>query len=51
MDGLWGRALQLGQLLGGRAPRLGQAKGPGAAATRDTDQLTLVQKYVSSIGH
>ena len=37
------------QFLG--ALRLGQARGPGAAATSVTDQLTLVQKYVSSIGH
>ena len=45
-----GRALLLGQARG-RALRLGQARGPGAAATSVTDQLTLVQKYVSLIGH
>ena len=28
-----GRALRLGPRLGGRGPRLGQARGPGAAAT------------------
>ena len=43
--------VRLRQFLGRAALRLGQARGPGAVATSVTDQLTLVQKYVSSIGH
>ena len=43
--------VRLRQFLGRAALRLGQARGPGSVATSVTDQLTLVQKYVSSIGH